>query len=109
LNVGATIGDDIQPLIYEPGTSFRYSIGIDWAGWLVERITGQTLEDYFQENIFKPCGMDTTSFVPSEDIMSRNMVPCTFDNATGKVKAIRDLPTVYNKPIRSEDVGLFMG
>jgi CubicO group peptidase (beta-lactamase class C family) len=33
------------PLIFEPGTNWIYGPGIDWAGKLVERVTGQTLEE----------------------------------------------------------------
>ena len=41
---GATVEESYtQPLIYEPGTSWLYSNRIDWAGKLVERITGQAL------------------------------------------------------------------
>ncbi len=53
------------PFVCEPGTSFRYSIGLDWAGLVVERVSGQRLEEYFQEHIFKPCGITTMTFYPS--------------------------------------------
>ncbi len=56
----------IQHLAYEPGTSYQYSSSVDWAGFLIERITGKSLEEYFEENIFEPCGMTSTSF-PSEE------------------------------------------
>lgn len=41
------------PLAFEPGAKWCYSTGLDWAGFLVERVTGSSLEDYFQENIFR--------------------------------------------------------
>ena len=40
---------------------------MDWAGKLVEKISGLTLEQYFQKNILQPLGMKDTSFlVPPE-------------------------------------------
>lgn len=35
---------------------------IQWAGFIVEALTNQTLEVYMQENIWKPCGMSSTTF-----------------------------------------------
>jgi CubicO group peptidase (beta-lactamase class C family) len=37
-----------MPLVNEPGAKFEYGIGMDWAGILVERITGLSLGDYCQ-------------------------------------------------------------
>jgi CubicO group peptidase (beta-lactamase class C family) len=51
------------PLMFEPGKRWQYGQGLDWAGRLVEAVSGKTLEDYFQENIFRPLGMTDTSFI----------------------------------------------
>jgi len=63
----------LHPLLFEPGTQFGYSVGVDWAGFLVSRVTGLTLEDYFQRYIFRPCGMEHTSFLPPTDYAQRKM------------------------------------
>lgn len=63
----------LTPLLYEPGTSFIYSTSIDWAGVLVSRISGLSLEDYFQEKMFKPLGLKDTTFIPRDDIRARLM------------------------------------
>lgn len=63
----------LTPLLFEPGTSFTYSTSIDWAGILVERISGLSLEDYFQEKMFKPLGLKDTTFIPRDDIRERLM------------------------------------
>lgn len=63
----------LQPLLFEPGTAWAYGTGLAMAGELVARVTGQSLEDYFQEHIFKPCGMTLTSFYPHEEIRQRLM------------------------------------
>src|ERR1051326_4763692 len=48
------------PLLFEPGTQWIYGTGVDWLGRLVERLSGQSLEDYFREHIFTPLGMPDT-------------------------------------------------
>ena len=54
-----------HPLTSDPGTRWSYGIGIDWAGRVVEAISGQGLEEYFQEHLLGPLGMGDTSFQPS--------------------------------------------
>lgn len=53
----------LTPLIFEPGTRWQYGTGLDWTGKLVERVSGSTLEDYFQRNILEPLGIEDTSFL----------------------------------------------
>ncbi len=58
---GLTAAMDM-PLLFEPGERWEYGIGVDWAGKLVEAVSGQTLGDYFAEHIFAPLGMADTQF-----------------------------------------------
>jgi CubicO group peptidase (beta-lactamase class C family) len=54
-------------LVFEPGTRWQYGYSTDWAGRLVEAVSGQSLDQYFQRNIFDPLGMrDTGYVVPAE-------------------------------------------
>ena len=46
----------IGPLMFEPGKRWQYGQGCDWAGRLVEAVSGGTLEDYFQEKILRRWG-----------------------------------------------------
>src|SRR5215472_10074326 len=58
-------GDDgflKAPLLFDPGSRWGYGISTDWLGKLIERVSGQTLEDYFREHIFQPLGMADTFF-----------------------------------------------
>ena len=50
------------PLAYQPGSSWRYSIGMDVQGALIERLTGQSLPDFMHARIFGPLGMADTAF-----------------------------------------------
>lgn len=51
------------PLMFDPGSRWQYGQGLDWTGLLVEEISRLTLEEYFQQKIFRPLGMEDTSYV----------------------------------------------
>jgi CubicO group peptidase (beta-lactamase class C family) len=55
------------PLLFEPGDEWLYSTGIDWAGRIVEALSGKNLETYFHDHIFAPLGMVETSYNQAED------------------------------------------
>ena len=59
------------PLLFEPGVEWLYSTGIDWAGRIVEALSGQTLETYFRDRIFRPLGMVDTAYNLPEDRQRR--------------------------------------
>jgi len=61
----------LTPLRFEPGTRWQYGTGIDWTGKLVEKVSGLTLEQYFQQNILGPLGMKDTSFLMPEEKFDR--------------------------------------
>ncbi len=57
------------PLEFSPGTAWNYSMSTDVLGYLVELLSGQSLDQYFEEHIFKPLGMEDTGFsVPLEKL-----------------------------------------
>jgi CubicO group peptidase (beta-lactamase class C family) len=58
-----TAPGSLQPLMFEPGARWQYGQGVDWAGRLVEKISGMSLEEYFQAKIFRPLGMPDTSYI----------------------------------------------
>ena len=55
------------PLRFEPGTRYHYSVATDVLGALVERLSGQTLEHFFQTRIFDPLEMHDTFFNVPDD------------------------------------------
>ena len=59
------------PLLFDPGDRWEYGISIDWIGKMVETISGQKLDRYFQDNIFGPLGMKDTGFKISPSMRSR--------------------------------------
>jgi methyl acetate hydrolase len=79
LAADASLDDYTYPLLFQPGTDWQYGIGLDWAAFLVERITGENIKDYFQKNIFEPCGMTSTGFLPTEAIKEKLMRMTYYD------------------------------
>jgi CubicO group peptidase (beta-lactamase class C family) len=60
-----------QPLQFEPGTQWNYSMSTDVCGALVERMSGQTLDEFFRSRIFEPLGMTDTGFAAPESEVER--------------------------------------
>ena len=50
------------PLLYQPGTRFNYSVSTDVLGHIVEQVSGQRLDQFFDQRIFEPLGMQDTDF-----------------------------------------------
>lgn len=76
------------PLLHQPGERWHYSVSSDVLGALVERVSGQPLGVFFQENIFAPLGMVDTAFaVPDASIarFASSYMPgmVRFDDAVG--------------------------
>lgn len=76
------------PLIAEPGESFSYGPGIDWAGRLVEVVAGVSLEEYIQRHICAPLGVQgRITFFPGRNhpqYPQRRAALSVRDGATGK-------------------------
>jgi len=54
------------PLQNQPGTKWHYSVSVDVLGHLVERVSGRTLDVFFDEHIFTPLDMKDTGFYVPE-------------------------------------------
>ncbi len=72
INPGLPLNDMMDaladlPLLFHPGTSWEYSVATDVLGRLVEIVSEQPLDQFFQERIFDPLGMADTGFtLPAE-------------------------------------------
>lgn len=68
----AVLGEKIRalgklPLVHQPGEKFTYGLNVDVLGYLVEVLSGESLDQYFHKHIFEPLGMnDTYFYLPSE-------------------------------------------
>ena len=55
------------PLLYQPGKGWTYSMSMDVEGYIVEKLSGQSLPDFFRDHIFQPLGMrDAGFYVPGD-------------------------------------------
>jgi CubicO group peptidase (beta-lactamase class C family) len=52
--------------VYQPGTSFEYSVAIDVIARLIEVVSGQPFDKFIQAQILEPLGMVDTGFVVPE-------------------------------------------
>ena len=59
------------PLLFDPGERWEYGSNIDWAGQVVEGITGQRLGDVLAARVFAPLGMQDTAFTLDDRLRSR--------------------------------------
>ncbi len=56
-----------QPLLFEPGSKFAYGLSTDVLGYLIEVLSGRSLDQFFAEQIFTPLQMkDTYFYLPDE-------------------------------------------
>ena len=75
------------PLVFEPGTEWNYSVSTDVVGRLVEVLSGQPLDQFLQDRIFEPLGMDDTGFfVPEADHGRLAALYIPTDHARGSVR-----------------------
>ncbi|HEY7797643.1 MAG TPA: serine hydrolase domain-containing protein [Hyphomonadaceae bacterium] len=90
-NLGAT---DLQgmidklknlPLETQPGTAWDYGPSVNIQGYIVEKLSGQSLDVYFDEHIFKPLGMVDTGFWMPPEKSARVVAVHTYDSA-GKIQ-----------------------
>lgn len=69
---GGLLADNIKklsglPLFHQPGEKFTYGLNTDILGYLVEVVSGLSLDRFLRKNIFEPLGMnDTYFYIPKE-------------------------------------------
>jgi len=74
-----------EPLDFDPGAHFKYSVCIDVLGRIVEIISGVGLGEYFKKHIFGLLGAKDITFWPDEAQKARMSTQYAADPETGKV------------------------
>ena len=59
------------PLTFDPGERWDYGIGIDWAGKMVEAVSGKKLGAYLEDHLLGPLGMGDTAFRITDEMRAR--------------------------------------
>ena len=93
--------------INSPGSQFVYSdINFEILGFLVEKITGQPLNEYASANIFVPLGMRNTRFLPPQEWVPR-IAPTQYDEQGRMLRGVVHDPTARRMGGVSGHAGLF--
>ena len=90
------------PLLYQPDAEYEYGLSIDVLGYLVEVVSGMSLDQFFFERIFKPLGMkDTHFFLPEA---KRERIATVYERTKdGPIKRKSQEPTVDGSLTYSTD------
>jgi CubicO group peptidase (beta-lactamase class C family) len=87
-----TLGDKMKvlgglPLFHQPGEKFTYGLNTDVLGYVIEVVSGMSLDRFFQQRIFGPFGMKDTYFYLPAAKKSRLVTLYTEDDQQKLVKA----------------------
>lgn len=77
-----------EPLMFDPGTTYKYSLSLDVMGGVIELVSGMKLSEYMRENIFEPLGMKNTSFGLTDSKLERLASQYLFDDASKSPKEV---------------------
>jgi len=70
----------MEPLNFEPDSKYEYcNAGINTAGRIVEVVSGMPYAEFLEKRIFKPLGMNETTFWPSAEQLLRLAKSYAFD------------------------------
>jgi len=83
------------PLMFEPGTTWEYSMSTDVLARVVEVVSGQDLADFIDTRICRPLGLRDTGFAATGERAARVAEP-QIDSATGARPPMRDV----SRPVR---------
>lgn len=97
-----------DPLAFEPGTRYGYSLCHDVLAAVVEVASGVRFSDYLKSNIFEPLGISDMGFFPNEEQKSRFSSMYNYQNGIGKASEI-DIqnPYILSSDYESGGAGLF--
>ncbi|KAF9734004.1 hypothetical protein PMIN06_005165 [Paraphaeosphaeria minitans] len=102
---GSTVPERFDsPLAFEPGASWMYGPGIDYAGLLVERVSGRTLEEYLKTHILSRVGVkDMTFHLSQRPNLQERLAPFAYRAAGGLVAATPESPKHALTPWLTQD------
>jgi len=102
-----TIGDSVKrlaglPLLFNPGDRFEYSLGVDVLGYLVEVVSGKTLDEFLRTRVFEPLGMKDTYFYVPDNKLKQLAAAYTWYDGKG-LSRFPDAPIVEGPFVYSAD------
>ncbi|AHM62665.1 beta-lactamase [Flammeovirgaceae bacterium 311] len=73
------------PLAFHPGEEWSYGVSVDVQAFLVERLSGKPFDQYVEENILDPLGMENTRYVPRDFTKLAAMYRMSEDGQLGRI------------------------
>jgi CubicO group peptidase (beta-lactamase class C family) len=83
-----------QPLFFQPGKEWRYGPSVDIQGYILEKLTGETLDEFLEHRLLSPLGMVDSGYVLPLSKTDRLVSNHDYDS-DGKLIAT-SLPGTYN-------------
>ena len=104
LDICRALAED--PLEFDPGEDYRYSLSLDLMGGIIELVSGMSVAEYMKANIFDPLGMKDTGFTSTEK--HRFATQYRYDAESGSAVEIpfEDLPYKFGTEYESAGAGL---
>ncbi|WP_339859857.1 serine hydrolase domain-containing protein [Pseudohongiella acticola] len=95
------------PLFEDPGTAYRYGLHAEVLGRVIEVVTGQDIQNFFEQRIFAPLGMDDTVFYVDPSRADRlATVYRRDDNGQLQAHEMEAIPVTGPRALNSAGVGL---
>lgn len=98
------------PIFHQPGERFTYGLNTDVLGYLVEVVSGMTLDQFFRKRIFEPLGMnDTYFYLPKE---KQNRLVSLYTHTNGQLKeaeAITQINGTFYRDYPNMNLQMFSG
>lgn len=94
------------PLLFDPGERWEYGSNIDWAGLVVEAITGKRLGEVLAERVFAPLEMHDSAFVMTPAMRSRLATMHQRDEQ-GQLTALHDFVLPQDPEVHMGGHGLY--
>ncbi len=79
------------PLLFDPGTQWRYSIAVDVQALLVEKLSGQPFATYVRQHVFEPLDMHNTAWRQPDERLPR--LAALYRKTDGKLVRAPDAST----------------
>ncbi len=77
------------PLAFHPGEKYQYGLNMDVLGRVIEVVSGESLSEYFQQNIFEPLGMKETYFYLPKSLQKK-LVPVYTETKEKTIASVED-------------------
>ncbi|MFD0588628.1 serine hydrolase [Paenibacillus sp. GCM10027627] len=104
------VRENMPPVVREPGASYMYdNFASMLVGLIVQNVSGQPFEQYMEQNVFKPLGMNNSDFLNHGKLKSQVAVGYTADHQP--IEPYTVTPTVMphgGMLSTAEDIGKYM-